>query len=276
MNSTPKYCILILFLFLIQGKELCAQTEQDSLLSISGQVVSDKTFEPIPLATVTINRSRKGAICDSVGVFHLQVMQDDTLKISALGYVPRNWAVPLVLNQDSPPFFQIKLRDVTYLLDEIDVFALGTWDEFARRFVEKELKEENPINEDLKKQLAPYNTKKPDPVPAMYKPKREKFGVLGAIFAPTDFLFSKLSKSEKSKKRIAKMIRNERKNDKISHLYNAEVVKDITGLQGEELVAFLEYCGNKIKVSENSTEYDVRKQIFDIYKKYKKAVIKEE
>ncbi|MBN2597348.1 carboxypeptidase-like regulatory domain-containing protein [Labilibaculum sp.] len=249
----------------------------DTIISISGQILHSESLTPIPLATISIKRTRKGIICDSLGIFHLQIQQYDTLRISALGYKAIDWEVPFVFNPDSPPFFQIKLEDISYLLDEVDIYALGTWDEFKEDFVKTKLEEKDPINKSIMKQLAPYNTKEPNIVPAQYRPKNEgKMGVLGAIFAPTDFLYSKLSKSEKSKKELSKIIRNEGKAKKISSKYNADIVADATGLEGDELLKFMEYAGSEIKVSPNSSEYYVMQQILFLFKKYQEETTEAE
>lgn len=267
MNPLKILIILILLCFISPHSN--AKTKQDSIISISGQILQEKSLEPISNATISIKRTRKGTICDSLGIFHLQIQQSDTLIISALGYQPKQWEVPFIFNPDFPPFFTIKLNDISYLLKEIDIYALGTWEEFKEEFLNAEIKEKDPINKDIKKQLKPFNTKKPNIVPAQYRPKREgKMGVVGAIFAPTDFLHNKFSKTEKAKKKISKMIREESKNNKISQKFNANIVSDATGLKGDELLAFMEFCGSKIHVTEKSSEYEVMKQILDLYKEY--------
>ena len=263
--------LLVIVLICILGtlKSTAQNVLQDSIISISGEVYSDKTEQSIANATITIKRTRTGTICDSLGVFHLQIQKNDTLIIRALGYQTKEWPVPLILNPDFMPFFRIKMKDISYLLKEVDIYALGTWDEFKEEFINAEVKEKNPINKDISRQLEPYNTKEPNPVPAQYRPKVEgKMNVLDAIFRPTDFLHNKLSKKEKAKKKLSKIIKNERTNNKISKKYNAELVSDATGLKGDELVAFMEYCGKKIHVTEKSTDYDVIKQILDLYKEY--------
>ncbi|MBL4561056.1 MAG: hypothetical protein JKX79_08740, partial [Labilibaculum sp.] len=165
---------------------------------------------------------------------------------------------------------------ISYLLNEVDIYALGTWDEFKEDFIKLKLEEKDPINKDIIKQLAPYNTKEPNIVPAQYRPKNEKMGVVDAIFRPTDFLHSKFSKSEKAKKKLAKIIRNEAKTKKINSKYNAEIITDATGLKGDELLKFMEYAGSHIKVTQNSSEYFVMKQILFWFKKYQEETTKEE
>lgn len=277
MNSM-RICYISLILLLISSYYSFSESSKiDSTISISGQILHAKSLAPIPLATITIKKTRKGIICDSIGIFHLQIQQSDTLRISALGYKPTDWEVPFVFNPDSPPFFQIKLEDISYLLGEVDIYALGTWDEFKEEFIKSKLEEKNPINESIIKQLAPYNTKEPNLVPARYRPNREgKMGVIDAIFRPTDFLFDKFSKTEKSKKKISKIIRNETKTKKISSKYNAEIIANATGLKGNELLQFMEYSGSHIKATPNSTDYYIMKQILFWFKKYQEETTEEE
>ena len=277
MKMRLQFCILFLSMLTTSLLSYSNTIEQDSIISISGQIIHPDSLRPIPLATVSIKRTRKGVICDSLGVFHLQVQQYDTLRISALGYKKIEWAIPLIINPDFPPFFQIKLEDISYLLDEVEIHALGTWDEFKDEFIKTKLTDKNPISKNITDQLAPYNTKKPNLVPARYRAKREgKMGVVSAIFAPTDFLHNKLSKSEKAKKKLSKIIRNEGNLKKISKKYNAEIVSDATGLKGDDLIDFMEFSGAHINVTPNSSDYQVMKQILFWFEKYKEKTTKEE
>ncbi|WP_372754778.1 carboxypeptidase-like regulatory domain-containing protein [Labilibaculum sp.] len=271
-----KIFFLLFFLLAIELHSNAERVSQDSIVSISGQVIQSKSLAPIPLATISIKRTRQGTICDSLGVFHLQIQQGDTLRISALGFQGLNWGIPFIFNTEFPPFFQIKLEDTSYLLDEVDIYALGTWDEFKEAFINSKVEEKDAINKTITEQLAPYNTKEPNIVPAQYRAKSEKMGVVDAIFRPTDFLYSKLSNSEKSKKKISKLIRNESNTKKINSKYNADIVSDATGLEGDELEKFMEYAGPHMKVNSNSSEYQVMKQILFLFEKYQKETTAKE
>lgn len=277
MNLNKLVFVLLILLLTSKLDAFSKPTELDSIISISGQIIHADSLTPIPLATISIKRTKKGIICDSVGVFHLQVQQYDTLRISALGYKKIEWAIPLIINPEFPPFFQIKLEDISYLLDEVQIHALGTWDEFKDEFLKTKIVDKNPISKNITDQLAPYNTKKPNIVPAQYRPKREgKMGVVSAIFAPTDFLHNKFSKSEKAKKKLSKIIRNEGNLKKISLKYNAEIISDATGLTGKELIDFMEFSGAKINVTANSSDYQVMKQILFWFEQYKEKSTKVE
>ncbi|RUT73510.1 carboxypeptidase-like regulatory domain-containing protein [Ancylomarina longa] len=267
--SLKQILFVTLFLFCFNAS-FSAPLERDSLISISGQIIQSKNLKPVPLATITIKSSRLGTVCDSSGVFHLKVSPIDTFKVSALGYKAIDWAIPAVRNLDIPPFFLIKMEEISYLLNEIDIYAFGSWEEFKEKLIHTKLEEKNPINKDIIKQLAPFHTKKPNIVPAQYRPKIESPKIWDAIFSPTDFLYSKFSKTEKIKQKLAHKIRNERKNRKISQKYNATIIANATRLKGDELVAFMEYCGSNIKVNENTSDYEVMRQIMEWFEKYKK------
>jgi len=263
--------LISLFLFLFCTTSSFSNTvKNDSLISISGQIIKTTNLSPIPLAHLIVKGQRSGKICDSLGRFHLQLKQSDTIIISALGFQSEEWAVPFIFDNTLPSFFQIPLEKMAYLLQEVDVFALGTWDEFKADFVKLEIKDDYVINKQIIKELAPYQTKKMNIVPPQYRPKIEKFTFIHALIAPTDFIYSKLSKSEKRKKKITKMIRTEWKIKKLKQYYTSEIVSANTGLKDQELEEFMAYCGPKIEINENTSQYDVMEQIVNNYKEYLK------
>lgn len=84
MKPIPKSLIFICFI-LISLNALAQEYAQDSTISISGLILTDKSKEPIEDAIITIKRTRRGVISDSSGVFHLQILPKDTLVISSMG-----------------------------------------------------------------------------------------------------------------------------------------------------------------------------------------------
>ena len=259
--------LLLLYLLFISNSVFAQDFQNISPISITGKVINAKTFEKIPHATIVIKRLKKGAICDSLGYFKLQVLPKDTLQIKALGYETRNFTIASEIEMGT--YFQIKMHKTSYLLDDVDVYALGTWNEFKDEFLKTKIVEKNPINESIFEALAPYNRKTPNPVPCTYRPKIEKFTLLTIIGRPTDFLYCKLSKSERRKKKISKLFRNHKKNNKIAQLYNKNIVAQATQLQADSLEKFLIYCNPKMEINEYSSEYEVNKQILTFFSEWK-------
>jgi len=260
--------LLLLILFLFFKTSSATEIENDSIISISGQIVTTTGISPIPLAHLLIKGQRSGQICDSLGIFHLQLKQSDTLIISALGFKSQEWAVPFIFDTTLPSFFQIPLEKMAYLLQEVDIFAFGTWDEFKSDFLKLEIKDEYVINTQITKELAPFQTKKPNIVPPQYRPIIEDFSVWDAIGTPASFLFSKFSRKEKRKRKVAKLIRDKWKTKKLSQYYTSEIVTANTGLEGDALEKFMAYCGPKIEITEITSQYDILEQIVNNYKEY--------
>ena len=259
--------LILLILLLYYNSSKATRIENDSIIRVSGQIVT-KSSTPIPLAHILVKGKRSGQICDSLGIFHLQVEKLDTLIISALGFKTQEWAVPFISNTTLPLFYPIPLEKTAYLINEVNVFAFGTWDEFKADFLKLEIKDDYVLNSQITKELAPFQTKKPNIVPPQYRQKIEKFTFIHALIAPTDFLFAKLSRSEKRKKRITKMIKEEWRIKKLNQYYTSDIVSTHTRLKGQALEDFMAYCGPKLEITKISSRYDIAEQIVKNYKWY--------
>ncbi|RZT96077.1 carboxypeptidase-like protein [Ancylomarina subtilis] len=262
--------LFVLILFLFCNSSSAATLTNDSIIRISGQIVTKSDLSPIPFSHLIIKGKRSGQICDSLGIFHLQVKQSDTLLVSALGYKTKEWAVPFIFGSSLSQFFQIPLDETAYLLNEVSVYALGTWDEFKADFRKLEIKNEYALNSQITKELAPFQTKKPNIVPPQYRPIIEDLSVWDAIGTPASFLFSKFSKKEKRKRKVAKMIRNKWQIKILNQYYTREIVAANTGLSGDELDNFMAYCGPKLNITQTTSQYDILEQIVNHYKTYTK------
>ena len=258
--------ILLIILFYYNYSKATG-IENDSIVRVSGQIVT-KNSTPIPLAHILVKGKRSGQICDSLGIFHLQVAKLDTLIISALGFKTQEWAVPFISDTTLPLFYPIALEKTAYLINEVNVFAFGTWDDFKADFLKLEIKNEYEINSQIIKELAPFHTKPPNIIPPQYRTTIEDPNIWDAIRAPGLFLFTKLNRKEKSKRKVSNMIRSEWKTKKYAKYYTSDIVSAHTGLKGEALEDFMAYCGPKLKITKISSQYDIAEQIVKNYKWY--------
>jgi hypothetical protein len=258
--------ILLILLFYYNSSD-ASQIKNDSIVRVSGQIVTiDST--PIPMAHILVKGKRSGQICDSLGIFHLQVEKLDTLIISALGYKSQEWAVPFISDTTLPLFYPILLEKTAYLINEVNVFAFGTWDDFKADFLKLELKDDYVLNSQITKELAPFRTKKANIVPPQYRATIEDPNIWDAIRAPGLFLFTKLNRKEKSKRKVSKMMRSEWKAKQYTRYYTSDIVSSHTGLKGEALEDFMAYCGPKLEITKTSSRYDIAEQIVKNYKWY--------
>jgi hypothetical protein len=259
--------LIILILLFYCNSSKAARIENDSLVRVSGQIIT-KSSTPIPLAHILVKGKRGGQICDSLGIFHLQVKKLDTLIISALGFKSQEWVVPFISNTSLPLFYPIPLKKTAYLINEVNVFAFGTWEDFKADFLKLEIKNDYEINSQITKELAPFHTKPPNIIPPQYRTTIEDPGIWDAIGNPASFLFAKFNSKEKSKRKVSNMIRNEWRTKKYAKYYTSDIVSAHTGLKGEPLEDFMAYCGPKLIITKTSSRYDIAEQIVKNYKWY--------
>ena len=259
--------LILLILFFVYNSSEATSIETDSIVRVSGQIVTQSST-PIPLAHLIIKGKQSGQVCDSLGIFHLQVKQSDTLIISALGFKTQEWTIPFIFDTTLPLFYPITLEKTAYLINEVNVFAFGTWDDFKTTFLKLEIKDNYVINTQITKELAPYNTKPPNIIPSQYRALIEKPHFIKHFKILPAYLYTKLSKNEKRKRKVAKMIRNEWRIRKYTKYYTSDIVSAHTGLKGEALEDFMTYCGPKLEITKMTSRYYILEQIVNNYREY--------
>ncbi|WP_321300135.1 carboxypeptidase-like regulatory domain-containing protein [Marinifilum fragile] len=258
MKPIPKSLIFICFI-LISLNALAQEYAQDSTISISGLVLTDKSKEPIEDAIITIKRTRRGVISDSSGVFHLQILPKDTLVISSMGFEMIQWPVPAITDPNFPPFFKIYLKDQAVPLKEVNVYALGTYDDFKEEFVKKKLPPKKKKGEGFKLSEA-----------QMFEIKlKEQARTPPNVVAGLIGLGSKLFKKKKKPQPVFSNEINYLHQQMLEEKFNREIVSNLTGESGktlEQLYAFI--CKNSDFTYQDS-ELDIQTKILELYKEYK-------
>jgi hypothetical protein len=240
-----KYCLYIIF-FLF-STNIIARNEKafpDSVqIQLKGILISRSDSLPIPYANIFNLRTRQGTITDAKGLFKIQVLSTDSLRISALGFMRELITIPK--NQDS--IFVVLVRPVRYAINEVVV------------------KGESPVN------LGELGTGKPvDISPELRgdafnkKPHWTQFR-----YHPVSFLHYYFSKKEKEKRKVRKLMELEKDWEALSKLYNKETVEKITGLTGEKVDNFMVWLNSKSLLNSHSTEYDIRYIILSQHKIYR-------
>ena len=245
------YQYIFSFSLLFASLGLLAQEKEEEvlidpiLIHLQGKLISRYDSQPVPFAYVVNLRSHGGTTTDSEGHFSIQMLNVDSLRISAMGYM-REWTgIPSNQHQDS--LFVIRLRPNVYTIGEVEVKGKTSfrqdWGGTGK-----------PI--DLSPELRgdAFN---------------EKPTLLAAIFQPASFLQYHLSKKEKAKRQAREAVANQKDWERLSQLYNREMVLSITGLSDEEADDFMVWFNSKSLLNSRSTEYDVRAAITHQYRIYK-------
>ena len=246
------YQYILTFFFLFNTANLLAQESEEILIDpilihLKGVLINRTDSTPVPFASVVNLRTHGGTTTNPEGRFSLQALNVDSLRISAMGYM-REWiAIPPDQHQDS--IFVIKLRPIVHALGEVTVVARS-----------------QSINNNW------GGTGKPSDISPELRGDafNSKPSLLAAVFAPASFLQYHLSRKEKAKRQARQTIVDQQNWERLSVLYNKDMVMNLTGLNDEDSDDFMIWFNAKSLLTSRSTEYDVRAAITHQYEIYKK------
>ncbi len=123
-------------------------TGRDSLntyIQFSGVVLSNNdSLKPIPLTSVIIKGTRRGAISDYFGFFTLVAQPGDVIQFISLGFKDAEFRIPDTLSSISYSIIQTLFRD-TIELKEVTIYPWPTKEEFKREFLNLRLPDDDYV-----------------------------------------------------------------------------------------------------------------------------------
>ena len=240
--------VLLLFssLFLLQAQEL------------EGVVKSSEDKLPIEGTHIVNTTSNKMAVSDENGRFHLIAEIGDTLIVSNVNFNTKQF----VINNSS--FLNISLNPASIQLQEVRVSNLPeTEAEFRNRLVKMGVQDDDTF---VISGMPPSKPK--GKIPKNYDPSYTN-SVKYAINKPISFITKKLSKSHKNKVKYYQTVANQGTTISNNKKYNPEIVRELTGLEGDKLNDFIQYLDFDPAFVNRSSEYEIAARIlkeFDYYK----------
>ena len=213
-------------------------------------------MEGISFAHINLDDTYWGIVCDSLGFFRMRVNPGQKLKVSALGFKEQIVSI-LPPTIEDEIFQEIYMERESYLLEEVNVYSLGSWEDFKENFVKEELPEEENIAEsfdfgNLRLEQAKANTI-----------KREGFGItLGGGINPF-----------KSGGKKAKGLRVPNQLEVIHEQilqskFNKELVAEITKENGKRLDLLMEYINSRSNFTHQTSEYYIGSKIKQLYDEF--------
>lgn len=251
-----------LFLFFISSfflSEAFAQEEKkDSTFVVSGKVISKMTLEGVSFASVHLYQSSWGMVCDSLGFFHLRVHPNQKLKVSALGFKEQVVKISPP-NGDEEVFQEIRLEKESILIDEVNIYSLGSYSDFKKGFIEKEVSEEEDLSESFD-----FGNLTKDQKEAITA-KRDGVGVnlTGGINALKSI-------GSKRRARKAPVVMTDWQLSILREKFNKQIIADITHESGSRLDDIMEYINNKEDFTYKTTELTIIERIQIRYEEFLK------
>ena len=245
--------IIILFitaLFILRpGGSLMAQEsgiDQDPILiRLKAQIISMGDSMPVAYANVINFRNRSGASTNASGHFSLEMLNVDTLVVSAMGFKTRTVRLPGFFSQNNT--LLIMLEPVVYPLPEVQISG----DKLQVNMDGIPVGKQSNIAPELRGDA--FNEKPP---------------VVAALFNPLSYWQYYLSRKEIQKRKVREAMAIEKNWEMHSRNYNKEVVKLLTGLSDNQADDFMIWFNGQDVLPYTATEYEVRAAIREYFMVY--------
>ncbi|WP_163716382.1 hypothetical protein [Mangrovibacterium lignilyticum] len=239
---------MIILLFIGFPRGVQAQDEDiidPVLIFLKARLVDKDDGSPVGYAHVVNMRTRGGTTTDVNGYFSMEMLNVDSLGITAMSYMKEYIHIPPYYNEDS--LLTIYARPLRIAIGEVKVTGQG-----------------------MKVNMDGVSTGKPDAIDPELRGDafNKKPSILAALFSPASFLQYHLSKREKQKRDVRAAMISDAQWERLSQYYNKDVVMNLTGLNGAEADTFMIFFNQKSVLTAHSREYDVREAILKQYELY--------
>ncbi|MBI9068305.1 MAG: hypothetical protein JEZ09_13510 [Salinivirgaceae bacterium] len=243
-----KKLILVLILFVGAFFKMFGQNDAN-IVRIAGLVFSEKYNTKAAYVHIVNKRSGMGVISDSVGIFKINIQKTDTLLFHCLGFEGRIFTIPDTVSS-KVLFASINLKPISYNIDEIDVMALTSKNQFKYDFVNME----SDLTE--KRIMIPGVTK--------YLEKEESiYPVAFTGMSPITALYYHFSKEGKSLNKLVELREQDEIDRKVALKYNNDVLFDISGYSEDTLQAFYNHLQFTNSYVLSAESYSIYKRIND-------------
>ena len=200
----------------------------------SARVFDGITYQPLSGASVYNVNTKKFAFTDKNGRFEINLTLNDTLIISKSIYRQLVAVIDQKLVYGYEDFF---LYYKATMLKEVTIIGINpSYEGFKKDIVTLELPEYYKRMEEA--QLSEWQKAN-----AAYKDNGNILSLGGKVtMSPISFLYDKYSHKGKMGRLYSEMLSYEDEVERIHQKYNRELVSELTGLQGDELLDFMMYC----------------------------------
>lgn len=258
-----KYLFLIL-IFVFSMGSIFAQRR-----IITGNIFDGLSFYPIEGANVYNFSTKKYSFSDIKGNFSVEVQLNDTLIFSKSIFRQ----VLVIVNQDNITRgnIEIPLYYKAIILKEVTVYSITTdYNQFVKDVVSTPLPE-------IYKYVEGAKLTEMDLMNIQYAKGPPNVLAGTPLGSPITYLYEKYNKKYKNIQLAKELNELQDEVDHVPTKYNRELVSEITGLKGDELLKFMMYCRfsyyDIIRMTPEQIINTVRKK-FSEYEYYK--IIEEE
>ena len=252
-----KYSVYTLALLVFSAfSEVQAQwldSRKDYKYKFMSRVVDADTAVAIPRCHIINKTQNMGTISDEFGNFTVTANVGDSLMFSAIGY---GRTIMVVRDSMYTNDRTVKLKSVSYVLSEVEIGLLSTYDRFKRDFLSMDAGE----------------TVKMAPLSKFTTPLPNQGGIniplAHPLSSPITFLYDLWSKEGKQYRHYLSIINGTAEFIIIGDKFNGILVRQLTGLENDELVTFMSFCMFTKDFLLVASEREIQQQIMRKYREY--------
>ncbi|MDE5422974.1 carboxypeptidase-like regulatory domain-containing protein [Ancylomarina sp. DW003] len=253
MKSIYIFLIFISSFTLLPFVSEAQESENDENFVLSGKVIDASTLEGIPYSHIKLDDTYWGVICDSLGFFKVTVKPNQSLRVSSLGFAEKIIPVTEEIT-DGTAFQELFLDRTSYMLEEVDIYSLGTWEQFKYNFAKKEL----PVEKDV---VAGWNFGDLK----LYMKEALALNRTGGGFG----LSMSSGRKYPNRNKILKNLKAKEANlDKLNLKFNKQIVHEITQLSGDKLEIFMLYIKKREHFSYQTSDIYIQQRIKKHYQEF--------
>lgn len=231
------------------------QATRDTLMLLTGQVLIEQDTLPLAFATVYNEYSERGTITDTLGLFSLHAQKRDTIRFSFIGFETKRVSLVDSTIDSRTPFIQVTLTRKFHEIGQINV-RFASWQQFKNQIITMQLEE--PPTPEVEKWMKTLFT--PYELAGMEAAKHNGMGAIPVTFRGW---------RDRSHEKVQMLEKQRRIDVLIEDKYNPKAVEQLTGLEGDEILKFMNYCNFRKVWLLKSNEYDILYEIKRLYEIYR-------
>ncbi len=220
-----------MFILGILGCLMAVQAQQKKY---AARVFDGITYQPLSGASIYNVSTKKFAFTDKNGRFEIDLSLNDTLIISKSTYRQLVTVIDQKLFYGFEDFF---LYYKATMLKEVTIIGINpSYEGFKKDIVTLKLP-------DYYKRAEDVHLSEMQKANAAYQSSGNILSLGGKVtLSPISFLYDKYNKHAKINRLYNEMLSYGDEVERIQQKYNRELVSELTGLEGEELLNFMMYC----------------------------------
>jgi hypothetical protein len=236
-------CIFFLLLFTC-FKPIFVQCQEVNTLN--GVVIDTVSMSPISNVLVHNESKRTNILTDQTGHFSIKASIGDTLLFTNMAYEPLIYFVPENFNDAD---IQINLMVKLYDIGKVEIHSFGSYNDFKQKVLALKIEDKTINIKGLPKRT--------DKSPPKLDQRKYIESPLFLINSPISFFYYNFSKKEQSRLKFIDLELYKGKQKIIDQKFNHQVIKRITGIDDNKVIAFIVFCNFTNDYILKTSDYDL-------------------